>query len=118
MRIISLGKLSLQLLCPLLYTLFCFLRSFAYLEDIKNPFIPILLSSMAELSLGMLELISIKRQNNQLSNKEKPVTEEKEVSTNHFDFLIQDSQKEVALMTRKVYAIIIMVSVFNSFIST
>ena len=116
MRIISLGKLSLQLLCPLLYTLFCFLRSFAYLEDIKNPFIPILLSSMAELSLGMLELISIKRQNNKLSNKEKPVTEEKEVSTNHFDFLIQDSQKEVALMTRKVYAIIIMVSVFNSFV--
>lgn len=116
--LISLGKISPQLLCPFLYTFFCFFRSFAYMEDIKNPFIPILLSSIAELSMGLLEFISIKRQDNKIRNKEKDqsITEETEVSTNHFDFLIQEPQKEEALMTKRVYIIIIITSVLNSFV--
>ena len=72
--LISLGKISPQLLCPFLYTFFCFFRSFAYMEDIKNPFIPILLSSIAELSMGLLEFISIKRQDNKIRNKEKDIS--------------------------------------------
>ena len=57
--ILSIGKFSYKLIFPFLYAICTFLKTLTYSKgELKNPYVTLLFFSLAQLSMGILEIIT------------------------------------------------------------
>lgn len=114
MRLFALGKISIKLIYPFLYSFFSITRSLAYLNDAANPYISTLFSSLGQATVGLLEIISrIKQKKDESKLKESTyVAEERQIQPSEYEYL--KSKKE--RMKKKIchLFIILGLSLLNS----
>lgn len=116
---ISFGGFSFQLLYPFLYSFFSFTRLLAYKKDAVNPYISFLLVGMAQMSVGVFELISMYLQIRREKEQILPINEvknerKKEKSEDDFYSVTEEDKKTIPII--KNLCIIFCLSLFNSFV--
>ena len=109
--LIQFGELSINLVFPLIYGLSCYFRSFSYKDDPTNPFISIILSSICEISIGILELISYFLRKRKKTNNDSNIVN----TTYNFSFINHKESNDSYINHRiKTYSIIFLISLTNS----
>lgn len=111
--LIHFGELSINLIFPLVYGLSCYFRSFSYKDDPANPFISIILSAFAEISIGILEVVSyfLRKKMKKSRNSDAVKT------TYNFSFIDHKQNNSYINHKFKTYSIIFSLSFTNSLFS-
>ena len=121
--ILSIGKFSYKLIFPFLYAICTFLKTLTYSKgELKNPYVTLLFFSLAQLSMGILEIITQLR----LKNVRKKKEETEKINLNSLAAEETNStissihnEKEIKelLLTPKIIAQLFILAFFNSLFS-
>ena len=121
--ILSIGKFFYKLIFPFLYAICTFLKTLTYSKgELKNPYVTLLFFSLAQLSMGILEIITQLR----LKNVRKKKEETEKINLNSLAAEETNStissihnEKEIKelLLTPKIIAQLFILAFFNSLFS-
>ena len=121
--ILSIGKFSYKLIFPFLYAICTFLKTLTYSKgELKNPYVTLLFFSLAQLSMGILEIITQLRLKNVRKKKEE--TEKinlnslaAEETNSTINSIHNEKEIKELLLTPKIIAQLFILAFFNSLFS-
>ena len=122
--LLSIGKFSYKLIFQFLYAICTFLKTLTYSEgDLKNPYVTLLFFSLAQLSMGIFEIVTQLRLKNVRKQREKDIEKERinlnslaaEQTNNTMNSIHAQKEIKELRLTPRIIAQLFFLAFFNSF---